>query len=149
MVRLTQTMHLSCTKISTIPKRTEPSLQPNHLEIPSGAPKTILSRWYVGRKLCTYLAQTQTLSLRGKKWDLTWRTSPRSSLGASKMIFEPMVRSTQTVHLSCIKISTILKGPKRASTWALLSGGTNEWFQNNFWACGTCSANHVPILYQY
>jgi hypothetical protein len=29
--------------------------------------------------------------------------------GASKTIFEPMVRSTQTVHLSCIKISTISK----------------------------------------
>ena len=29
--------------------------------------------------------------------------------GASKMIFEPMVRSTHTVHLSCVKISTICK----------------------------------------
>jgi hypothetical protein len=27
----------------------------------------------------------------------------------SKMLFEPMVRSTQTVHLSCVKISTISK----------------------------------------
>jgi hypothetical protein len=26
------------------------------------------------------------------------------------MIFEPMVRSTQTVHLSCSKLSTISKG---------------------------------------
>jgi hypothetical protein len=29
--------------------------------------------------------------------------------GASKTIFEPMVRLMQTVHLSCIKISTISK----------------------------------------
>ena len=29
--------------------------------------------------------------------------------GASKMISEPMVRSVQTVHLSCVKISTISK----------------------------------------
>ena len=29
--------------------------------------------------------------------------------GVSKMISEPMVRSTQTVHLSCVKISTISK----------------------------------------
>ena len=29
--------------------------------------------------------------------------------GASKMISEPMVRSTQTVHLSCVKISTMSK----------------------------------------
>jgi hypothetical protein len=32
--------------------------------------------------------------------------------GASKMIFESMVRSTQTEHLSCIKISTIRKQSK-------------------------------------
>jgi hypothetical protein len=31
------------------------------------------------------------------------------ALGASKMIFEPMVRSTQTVDLSCIKINTDLQ----------------------------------------
>jgi hypothetical protein len=29
--------------------------------------------------------------------------------GESKMISEPMVRSTQTVHLSCVKIRTISK----------------------------------------
>ena len=29
--------------------------------------------------------------------------------GASKTISEPMVRSAQTVHLSCVKISTISK----------------------------------------
>ena len=29
--------------------------------------------------------------------------------GASKMISEPMVRSAQTVHLSCVKVSTISK----------------------------------------
>jgi hypothetical protein len=30
-------------------------------------------------------------------------------LGVSKMISEPMVHSTQTVHLSCIKVRTIAK----------------------------------------
>jgi hypothetical protein len=30
-------------------------------------------------------------------------------LGASKLISEPMIRSVQTVHLSCVKISTIAK----------------------------------------
>jgi hypothetical protein len=33
--------------------------------------------------------------------------SPRSSIGSFKMIFEPMVCSVQTVHLLCVKISTI------------------------------------------
>ena len=31
------------------------------------------------------------------------------------MIFEPMVRSAQTVHRSCVKISTSPNGPKQAS----------------------------------
>jgi hypothetical protein len=38
---------------------------------------------------------------------------PGVSLGMCKMISEPMVWSAQTVHLSCVKISTI---SKRAET---------------------------------
>jgi hypothetical protein len=34
------------------------------------------------------------------------------SSGASKMISKPMVRLAQTVHLSCVKISTIFKRTK-------------------------------------
>jgi hypothetical protein len=41
MVRSTQTMHLSCTKISTISKQTELSFEPRQLRVPSGASKTI------------------------------------------------------------------------------------------------------------
>jgi hypothetical protein len=33
-------------------------------------------------------------------------------LGASKTIFEPLVRSAQTVHISCVKVSTISKRTK-------------------------------------
>jgi hypothetical protein len=72
-------------------------------------PNQFLSLWYVWRKLCTYLALTLTLSPNGLKRDSTWRTSPRSSISCSNMIFEPMVRSAQTVHLSCVTISTISK----------------------------------------
>jgi hypothetical protein len=35
-------------------------------------------------------------------------------LGASKTIFEPIVRSAQTVHLSCVTINTIFKQTKRS-----------------------------------
>ena len=41
MVRLTQTVHLSYIKISTIPKQAELSLETRHLGLPSGASKTI------------------------------------------------------------------------------------------------------------
>ena len=33
-------------------------------------------------------------------------------MGASKMIFEPMIRSMQSMHLSCVKISTFSKWSK-------------------------------------
>ena len=35
--------------------------------------------------------------------------SPSSSIGCIQTISEPIARSTQTVHLSCVKISTIFK----------------------------------------
>jgi hypothetical protein len=36
MVRSTQTVHLTCVKISSISKQTELSLEPHHLGVPSG-----------------------------------------------------------------------------------------------------------------
>jgi hypothetical protein len=56
-----------------------------------------------------YLAPTVTLSPN----DLNKIPHDPSHLGdptgASKMISEPMVHSEQSVHLSCVKISTISK----------------------------------------
>ena len=118
-------------------------------------PKRFLCRWYVWRKLCTYLALTPTMSANGPKRDSTRPMSHRSSIGcvqndfrangtfgknrapiwhqdqhylqtdenelslqpdhlrvpsgASKMISEPMVCSTQTVHLSSIDTNTVSK----------------------------------------
>jgi hypothetical protein len=52
---------------------------------------------------------TLTLSPNAPQQESTSPRSSRSSIGASKIIFEPMERLAQTVHLSCIKISTISK----------------------------------------
>jgi hypothetical protein len=41
--------------------------------------------------------------------------------GASKMIFEPMVHSMQTMHLSCVKISTISKRTKTSFHLSLVT----------------------------
>jgi hypothetical protein len=71
--------------------------------------KWFLSQWYVWHKLCTYLTPTLTLSSKRKKWDSTWPTSPRNSIGCVQNDFEPMICSTQSVHLSCVKISNISK----------------------------------------
>jgi hypothetical protein len=148
MVRSTWTVHLSCIKNSTTLKLTELSHEPYHLGVHQVWRKWFLSQWYVGRKLCTDVAPTLTLSPNGKNWDSTRPTSPRSSIRCVQTIPEPMVRSTQTVHLSCVKISTSPKGPIRASTWASSPSGIIECIQNDFWAYGTSSANHAPILHR-
>jgi hypothetical protein len=54
MVHLTQTVHLSCVKISTISKGAELSLEPRHQGVPSGASKMI-------PELMVRLAQTMHL----------------------------------------------------------------------------------------
>jgi hypothetical protein len=41
------------------------------------------------------------------------------------------------------------KGPKRASTWVLSPNGIIRCVQNDFWAFGTSSANHAPILHRH
>jgi hypothetical protein len=55
MVRSMQTVHLSCIKISTISKRSELSLEPHHLGVPSCASKMI-------SMLMVHLAKTVHLS---------------------------------------------------------------------------------------
>jgi hypothetical protein len=53
------------------------------------------------------------------------------------MILELVVRSAQTVHLSCIKISTISKQTKIITTWASSPRSTIEcipkWFLSYVW----------------
>jgi hypothetical protein len=55
MVHLTQIVHLTYAKISTISKQIELSLEPHHLGVPSGVSKMIL-------ELMVRLAQTVHLS---------------------------------------------------------------------------------------
>jgi hypothetical protein len=96
-----------------------------HLGVPSGASKMILSLWYVWRKQCTYIASTLIHCPNWPKRDSTWPSSPRSSIRyihASKMIYEPMVRLTQMVHLSCTHSDTSPNGPKRDSAWPMHLG---------------------------
>jgi len=69
-------------------------------------------------------------------------------LRASKTISEPMVRSVQTVQVSCIKITISPNGPKRTSTWPMSPRSIIGFIQTNFCAYGTFSANHAPILCQ-
>ena len=70
-------------------------------------PKQFLSLWYVWRKPCTYLAPTLTYLQTDRN---KVQHDPRHlgvPSGASNTMSETMVRSAQTVHLSCIMISTL------------------------------------------
>ena len=114
MIRSAQTVHGSYVKIRTISKRTKTSFQLSFVtsEYHQVRPKRHLRLWYVWRIPCTYLALTLTTSPNGPN---EIPHDPRHlglPSGASKVIFEPWVRSLQTVHLSSVKISTISKRTK-------------------------------------
>jgi hypothetical protein len=81
MVRLAQTVHLSCTKSNTISKRTERRFYMTHVtqEFHRVCPKWFMGLWYVWCKLWIYLARL-TLSPNAPKRDSIWPTSPRSSI---------------------------------------------------------------------
>jgi hypothetical protein len=73
------------------------------------SPKLIMSLCYVQCKPCTYLVSRLALSPNGLN-----RAPPDPChlgvpLGASKTSSEPMVRLTQTKHLSCTDANTISK----------------------------------------
>jgi hypothetical protein len=65
-------------------------------------------------------------------------------LGASKMISEPLVHSAQTMHLSCVKISTISNKLNQASTWSSSTRSTIRCVRNDFRAYGMFRTNHAP-----
>jgi hypothetical protein len=59
-----------------------------------------------------HLASRLMVPPYGPKWDFTWPMSHRSTIGCVKMISYPMVRSAQTMQLSCVKINYISKWTK-------------------------------------
>jgi hypothetical protein len=73
MVRLAQTMHLSCTDTHTVTKWKEERFHMAHAtyEFHRMCPKQFLSLWYVRRKPCTYLWPRLALSLNGPSFHLS------------------------------------------------------------------------------
>jgi hypothetical protein len=109
MVCLEQTMHLSCTDTNTVFEWTKTRFHMTHVTygFHRVRPKLFTSLWYVQCKPCTYLASRLALSPnRPNRAPL----DPRHlgvPLGASKMIYEPMISLTQTKHLSCTDTNTV------------------------------------------
>jgi hypothetical protein len=103
-----------CTDTSTMSKQTKMRFHTTHVtyKFHRVRPKLIMSLWYVQCKPCTYLVSRLALSPNGPN-----RTplDPRHlgvPWGAFKMIYEPMVRLTQTEHLSCTDANTVSKRTK-------------------------------------
>jgi hypothetical protein len=106
-----QTKHLSCTDTNTVSKQTKTRFHTTHVtyEFHQVHPKLFMSLRYVQCKPCTYLASRIALSLNRPN---RARLDPRHlgvPSGASKTIYEPMVRLTQPEHLSCIDTDTVSK----------------------------------------
>jgi hypothetical protein len=102
MVCLTQTKHLSCNDANIVYKRTKTRFHVTHVtydfhRVPL---KLFMSLWYVQCKLCTYLAWKLDQYPKGPNKAPPDPHHLGVPSGASKMISEPMVRLTQTEHLS-------------------------------------------------
>jgi hypothetical protein len=70
-------------------------------------PKLFMSLWYIQCKPCTYLASRLALSLNGPNRAPPDPRHKGVPSGAPKMIYEPVVRLTQTEHLSFTDANTI------------------------------------------
>jgi hypothetical protein len=145
VVSLAQTVQLSCVKFSTI------SNELNQASTWAPSPRSTIGCvqndfWAYGmfstNRACILHRHQHYLQMDQNEiaHDLGFPS------GASKMISVPLVRSAQTVHLSCIKISTISNELNQTSTWASSPRSTIRFVQNDFWAYGMFSTNHAPIL---
>jgi hypothetical protein len=108
---LLQIMHLPCTDSNTVFKRTKTRFHTTHVtyKFYRVRLKLFMSLWYVQCKPCTYLPSRLALSLNGPNRAPPDPHHQEVPSGASKIIYEPMVRLTQTEHLSCTDSNTVSK----------------------------------------
>jgi hypothetical protein len=121
MVRLAQTVHLSCTGNNTVSKRTETRFHMTHVtkEFHWVRPKQFLILGYIWCKPCTYLVSRLALSANGLNQASTWASSAMSSMMCIQNDFlslwfvEP---KPSTYHAPTLTLSP--NGPKGDSTWS-------------------------------
>ena len=111
MVRLVQTMHLSCTETNTISKWKEVKFHMTHVtkEFHRVRPKWFKSLWYVQHKLCSYLASRLTLSPNIAKWASTWASSPSGTIGCDQNDFWAYGTSSVNQVVPSVATKTISK----------------------------------------
>jgi hypothetical protein len=111
MVCSVQTVLLSCTDTNIVSKWTKTRFHTTHVtyEFHKVRRKLFMSLRYVWRKPCTNLASRVALSPNVPNRASIWASWPKSTF---KMISMPMVRSVQTVLLSCTDTNTVYKWTK-------------------------------------
>jgi hypothetical protein len=116
MVRLAQTMHLSCNDTKIVSKRTEMRFQITHVtkEFHQVNQKWFLSLWYIRCKPSTYLVSRLALSLNWPKRASSWASSPRRTIGCVQNDF-------WAYGMFGMNRAPILhpNGPKWDSTWPM------------------------------
>jgi hypothetical protein len=108
MVYSVQTVLQPCTDTNTISKWTKTIFHTTHFtyEFHRVRPKLFMTYGTFNANRAPIFCST--ISKRTKQIS-TRPSSPRSTTGASKPIYEPMVRLTQTEHLSCTDANTVSK----------------------------------------
>jgi hypothetical protein len=85
---------------------------PSHQGVTSGASKTFLSKWYIRRKACTYLASRLERYPNRLNRASTWASSPMSTIGGIQNNFWAYDSLMQTLRLSCNDTNTVSKWTK-------------------------------------
>jgi hypothetical protein len=108
MVCSVQTMLQPCTDTNTISKWTKTRFHTTHVayEFHRVRPKLFMTYGTFNSNRAPILCSTIT---KQTKQISTRPSSPRSTAGASKTTYEPMVHLTQTEHLSCTDANTVSK----------------------------------------
>jgi hypothetical protein len=111
MSYLAQTVHLSCTKTNTISKWTETSFHLSLVtqEYHSVHPKQFLDYGMFGANRAPTTHRNKHYLQKDQKEILHDPRHLGVPSGASKMIYEAMVRLLQTVDISCTETNTISK----------------------------------------
>jgi hypothetical protein len=137
-------------KISSISKWTELSHEPHHLGVPSGASKTTsepMIRLAKSMHLCC--SDTNTVSKEKElRFELIHITSEFYRVHPKQFPSLWYVQRKPCTNLVS-RLALCLKGWQWVSTWASSPSGTIECVQNDFWAYGTSSVNHAPILHRH
>jgi hypothetical protein len=151
MVRLVQTVLLSCSDANTVSKQTKMRFHMSHvtLEFHRVHPKRFPSLWNVWCKQSTYLEPRLALCPNRPKWAFTWASLPRSTIGSDQNDY---LSPWYVWYKSCTYLALTLtlspNGPKHDLTRPTSSRGSVGCIRNDFWAYGMIYVNHAPILHQ-